>query len=77
MRKQQELTDPGSCMSRAKDDEMVFVLLGRDEAAPAAIRAWAYDRVRLGKNDFNDPQIVDAMQCADMMDRERGTKDGP
>jgi hypothetical protein len=40
MRKRDELTDPTSCMSRARDDEQTFVLLGRDTAAPATVRAW-------------------------------------
>jgi hypothetical protein len=48
MRKKDELTDPGSCMSRAGDEEMTFVLLGRDAAAPVAIRAWIEERVRIG-----------------------------
>lgn len=60
MRKRDELTDPTSCMSRARDDEMTFVLLGRDRAAPAAVRAWIEERVRLGKNTRADAQILDA-----------------
>lgn len=60
MRKRGELTDPTSCMSRARDDEWTFVLLGRDAAAPAAVRAWIEERLRLGKNARTDPQIVDA-----------------
>lgn len=68
MIKRLELTDPNSCMSRAKDDEMVFVLLGRDKAAPAAIRAWCDERIRLGKNRDDDPQITEALNCADAME---------
>lgn len=49
-------------MSRAKDDEWTFVLLGRDVAAPAAVRAWIDERIRLGKNDVNDSQIIEAEQ---------------
>jgi hypothetical protein len=30
MKKFDELTDPKSCMSRAREDEWTFVLLGRD-----------------------------------------------
>lgn len=60
MRKRQELTDPNSCMSRAKDDEMTFVLLGRDLAATGAVRAWIKERIRLGKNEPGDPQIAEA-----------------
>lgn len=60
MRKREELTNPNSCMSRAKDDEMTFVLLGRDRAAPTAVRAWIEERIRLGKNQRTDAQIIEA-----------------
>jgi hypothetical protein len=60
MRKRDELTDPKSCMSRARDDEWTFVLLGRDLAAPVAVRAWIDERIRLGKNRPDDEQIVEA-----------------
>jgi len=56
------LTNPNSCMSKARDDEMTFVLLARDAAAPFAIRAWCVERIRLGKNSgWDDPQIAEAM----------------
>jgi hypothetical protein len=60
VRKRDELSDPGSCLNRARDDEWLFVLLGRDPAAPAAVMAWIQERVRLGKNRPDDPQIVEA-----------------
>lgn len=60
MIKRLELTDPNSCMSRAHDDEMTFVLLGRDAAAPATIRFWIDERIRIGKNKASDPQIREA-----------------
>lgn len=72
MIKREELTNPASCMSRARDDEMTFVLLGRDAAAPATIRFWANERIRLGKNTASDPQIVEAFACAAAMEVERG-----
>jgi hypothetical protein len=71
MRKRDEMTSPASCMSRAQDNEMTFVLLGRDAAAPAAIRAWIAERVRLGKNLPGDAQLVDAEECACVMENER------
>lgn len=67
MVKKEELTNPNSCMSRAANDEMTFVLLGRDEAAPDAIIAWAAKRVSLGKNRLDDAQIQEALQCAEKM----------
>lgn len=69
MIKQKELADPTSCMNRAHDDEMTFVLLGRDPAAPIAIRAWIEERIRLGKNTRLDAQIAEAEQCLVAMGR--------
>ena len=71
MRKQDELTDQNACMAKALPDEMTFVLLGRDAAAPHAIRAWVYHRIELGKNQWGDPQIQEALQCAATMEGER------
>jgi hypothetical protein len=67
MVKREELANPNSCLNRAKDDEMVFVLLGRDPAARIAIHAWVAERLRLGKNNSSDPQIVEALQVATAM----------
>lgn len=71
MRKNRELTEAPSCLNKALDGEMLFVLLARDEAAPAAIRAWAQQRVSLGLNQMGDAQIIGALDCADTMDEER------
>jgi len=49
MRKIEEIRDPRSCLNRAENSEMLFVLLGRDPAAPAAIRAWINMRVQMKK----------------------------
>ena len=71
MIKREELTNPKSCMSRARDDEMTFVLLARDAAAPEAIRAWVRRRIVLCKNAWDDPQIREALDCADKMEQQR------
>lgn len=57
-------------MSNAHPDEMTFVLLGRDPVAPKVIRIWAQERVRLGKNAEDDPQITEALECARTMEVE-------
>jgi hypothetical protein len=62
MRKRDELTDPTSCLNKAKDDEWLFVLLGRDPAASVAVQAWVDERIRLGKNKLDDPQIHEALR---------------
>lgn len=61
-------------MSKAREDEMTFVLLGRDAAAPIAIRAWVSERIRLGKNYPGDPRIVEALECAESMERSRESR---
>lgn len=71
MRKRDELSNPASCLARARDEEMLFVLLARDAAAPPAIRAWVKERIRLGKNREGDEQTTSALECAETMARER------
>jgi hypothetical protein len=71
MRKSREICDPESCFNRAKETEMVFVLLGRDRVAPWVIRLWCIGRCLIGKNKWNDRQIQDALWCAKLMQRER------
>lgn len=68
MKKYEELSNPSSCMNLAKDNEIVFVLLARDVAAPAAIRAWTKERIRRGKNKPGDLQISEALDCAKEME---------
>ncbi len=70
MRKKDELSLEHTCMQHAHPEEMVFVLLGRDPAAPIAIRTWAAERLRLGKNVWADAQIVEAIECAATMEHE-------
>jgi len=69
MRKHDELIS--GCMAKARDDEMTFVLLGRDEDAPDTIRDWIRRRIRRGKNQPGDPKIVEAAECARTMESER------
>ena len=70
MRKREEIADPNSCLNRAADDEIIFVLLARDLASPAAILEWALERCRQGKNRVIDGQIAEALQCALDMGRQ-------
>jgi hypothetical protein len=75
MRRRDEVMDPFSCFNRAREDEMVFVLLGRDVAAAPAIRAWANARIERGKNKPEDHQIKEALACADIMEREAAERE--
>lgn len=71
MKRIDEVCAVGSCLNRAHDDEMIFVLLARDEAASATVRFWIRERIRLGRNALGDAQIVEAQQIADEMDAQR------
>lgn len=71
MLKRDELTNPDSCMRRALPDERTFVLLARDRTAPWVIRFWCLLRWVFRKNKWSDPQIVEALDCAQRMDDER------
>ena len=73
MRKQDELSNPSSCMNRAYLTEMTFVMLARDIAAPGAIREWCRLRCLHGKNTPKDEQIQEALACADAMEADRKT----
>jgi hypothetical protein len=64
MRKKDELSKADSCMNRAHPQEMAFVLLSRDAAAPVAIRAWIAERLRLGKD------VGDAIEALATMEAE-------
>lgn len=76
MRKK-DLSKEHTCMHHAHAEEMVFVLLSRDIAAPVAVRAWVAERLRLGKNVETDAQIVDALECARVMETEGRLWAGP
>lgn len=58
------------CMAKAHDDEPTFVLLGRDLVAPAVIREWCRLRCLHGRNTVGDSQITEALELADLMERE-------
>ena len=69
--------NPGAfdCYANAEPDEPMFVLLGRDPAAPEAIFDWAEHRMDLGKNKPGDPQIVEALECATAMVEYRNARE--
>ena len=67
MIKSLECASPNSCWNKAKEDELIFVLLGRDIASSAAIMTWCQERIRLGKNKPGDSQITEAINCAHQM----------
>jgi hypothetical protein len=59
------------CYSHALDDEPMFVLLARDVTASVMVRMWAELRIALDKNEADDEQIAEAIDCAASMDAWR------
>lgn len=64
-----ELSDPKSCLNKAEQNEMIFVLRAKDPAAAATVRAWIKERISMGLNEYTDPKIQDAENCACTMQR--------
>lgn len=68
------------CFHAALDDEPMFVLLGRDQSAPALIRDWADIReheIERGVRPASDyEKIRDARETADNMEKWRHANDG-
>jgi hypothetical protein len=62
VKKIDEIKNPNSCFNKARPEELIFVLLERDEATPIAVQAWIEARIRLGKNSADDKQITEARE---------------
>lgn len=69
MLKAEEARVQSSCWNRAHPNEPVFVLLGRDASAAVAIRAWILHRLRSGKSTETSPEIVQAREWCEVMER--------
>ena len=74
MIKEQELSDPRSCLNKARPGERLFVMLCRDLAAPDTIRYWVDKRIEMGLNQEGDAQMEEALECARLMEIERKEK---
>jgi hypothetical protein len=72
MIKREELANPNSCLNKAADDEVIFVLRGKDDAFGAAVRGWIEDRIASGKNKETDDKIVDARNVIEQWLKARG-----
>lgn len=72
MQKSTERVQHSSCWNKAREDELIFVLLERDVAAPVAIRRWCSVRIELGKNKPDDEQITGALRMAELMEKTSG-----
>lgn len=67
----QTLAERDSCLNRLVAHEQLFVLMGRDPAAPLTICTWAIRRMQLGLNRADDKQMVEAFAVAELMESMR------
>lgn len=73
--------EPGAfdCYEAAEPDEPMFILLARDRLASSVVKLWAAGRVSQGLNTVDDPQIAEALDCVDAMEKwyeEHRSNDG-
>lgn len=72
MLKRDELSDAGSCLNKAEDNEPLFVLRANDSLAPAIVSTWARDYIveKGGWGNMSDNQkrkYTEAMDIAGHM----------
>ena len=66
--KKKLLEDPGSCLNKSTERELVFLLAERDPVAAETIDFWANRRVARGIDAPDDEKIKTAAAVAEMMD---------
>lgn len=71
MIKDDEINNENSCLNKARGYEGIFVLRAKDPAAPAAILAWIKARIQLDLNQAGDAKLIEAENCALLMDMQR------
>ena len=72
MLKTEELADPNSCINKAANDEPVFVLRAHDPVFSKVVRFWVMERVLIGKNTIEDPEIIEANELQRYVDANKG-----
>lgn len=72
MRKRDELSDPGSCLNKAADDEPIFVIRAKDPLGAATVLQWAQAAER--HNTHEPERISQARMLANTMMNWRAAK---
>lgn len=71
MLKEAELSNPNSCINKAGEGEMVFVLRAKDPVSPGLIEEWIQRRIDTGLNGPLDEKIQEAYRCASIMREQK------
>jgi hypothetical protein len=70
VRKIEEIMNPKSCLNKAAEDELIFVLRANDPAMADTIRSWVTIRVQRKLNKLTDVRIVEAIKLANLVDED-------
>lgn len=65
MRKKDELSNPSSCLNKARDNEWIFVILERDDTAVETVEFWRNKRIEKGINKASDAKMKEAEEWID------------
>jgi hypothetical protein len=71
MQKRDELADPKSCLNKAGDDELIFVLREKDPAIVSTVLHWINTRIEMGANKPDDPKLAEALAFANRVAERR------
>jgi len=63
--KRDELTNPRSCLSKARPDEPLFVLRANDRTAAQVVRLW----IAMNDGIRSPEKCAEALHCADVMEK--------
>lgn len=70
MEKLKEINFDDSCLSKAKDNEMLFVLRGQDMTSPQVVLEW----IKVNFNHLPEDKLKEAFNCALKMKETKGRK---
>lgn len=70
MEKLKEIYSDDSCLNKAKDNEMLFVLRGQDMTSPQVILEW----IKVNFNHLPEDKLNEAFNCALKMKETKGRK---
>lgn len=71
MIKANEVSNPNSCLNKAHEKELIFVIREADAAAADTIAFWIKRRMELGLNDEGDDKLYEAKKWIEQVGDRR------
>ncbi len=70
MRKYEELNNSNSCLQKADDDEMLFILRAQDVTSPKVVLLWIAENI----DHLSNSKAREAFNCALTMRQHKGRR---